>query len=251
MWQIPGRFPELTTGSIHIWRASLRLEEIVLQRLARHLSAAETVRARRFVFEADQKSFAASHGILRHLLSQYLQCSPQEIQFVCGPYGKPVISQPSPSIGLEFNLSHSNGVVVIGISRERELGVDVEKIRPEFASDEIARRYFSSTEVEDLTRIPPDLRSEAFFRCWTQKEAYVKALGEGLRFPLDSFSVSLTPGEPPYLRAADEARWKILSFIAWNDAEANYMGAIVARGKDWVPEYFEWRNDDADTIPDH
>ena len=140
-----------------------------------------------------------------------------------------------------FNLSHSHGLAVIAVGAGREVGIDVELLRPEFAGEDIAKRYFSAREVRELAQLPVGSRTEGFFRCWTRKEAYIKARGEGLHVPLDSFSVSLSPDRFPELLSADESRWKIESLVPSSEAERRYAAALVAEGKDWASRYFNWR----------
>jgi 4'-phosphopantetheinyl transferase len=120
--------------------------------------------------------------------------------------------------------------------------VDVEKIRPEFAGDEIAKRYFSVEEVVELGRLPVESRAEAFFRCWTRKEAYVKALGEGLRFPLDKFSVSLAKVDQVHLSAEDAHRWSIRSFEPPGRFAKTHVGAVVCEGVNWSVQHFDWES---------
>lgn len=209
--------------------------------MVRTLSDEERARAKRFLFERDRNSFVASHGILREVLGRYSGRGPGEIEFTYGPYGKPELAGDGSSRSFRFNLSHSDGVALIAVAKERAVGVDVEKIQPERAGEEIADRYFSREEVDELRALPAELRSEGFFLCWTRKEAYVKALGEGLRFPLDSFQVSLSPGEPAQLFAEAGAGWSVESFDPSFAAEARYAGAVVAEGKDSICEYFAWK----------
>jgi len=144
--------------------------------------------------------------------------------------------------GLPGDGRHLDGkrLGALAIVRGREIGVDVEKIRPEFAGEEIAERYFSSKEVDELRRLPDERRAEGFFLCWTRKEAYVKALGEGLRLPLDSFSVSLTPGEPAQLQGEDAHRWSVRSFEPSTEAGMTHVGAVACEGSDWAVQYLNW-----------
>jgi 4'-phosphopantetheinyl transferase len=138
---------------------------------------------------------------------------------------------------VHFNLSHSRGLAVYAFARSRELGIDLEPIRPEFAGENIAERHFSSQELNEWHRLPPELRAEAFFLCWTRKEAYVKARGEGLQIPLASFSVTLTPGQPEELHSPDAARWHLHSF----QPAPGYAAAVVGEGKDWRLLQWDWR----------
>jgi 4'-phosphopantetheinyl transferase len=202
---------ELGEADLHLWRASLDCDASVLSRLQATLSPDEVARADRFVFPADRNRFVAARGILRELLGAYSRLPPAKLKFRYGNHGKPALDANTSDSALQFNLSHAGGLAIYAFSRGRELGVDVEQIRPQLAGDEIARRYFAPSEVAELQALPARLRPDAFFLCWTRKEAYVKAHGAGLSLPLDSFTVSLTPGPGVELQAADGARWSVES----------------------------------------
>src|SRR5271163_3956007 len=220
-WSSPPVTPELARGEIHVWSASLVTDEVTLRSLEATLVDEERERARRFIFERDRDRYVAARGILRDLLGQYLRCAPRSIEFAYGPYGKPAITGAASRSGICFNLSHSHGLAVVAIGREQEVGIDVELIRPEFAAEGIARRYFSAKEIDELSGLPAQMRTEGFFLCWTRKEAYIKAKGDGLQIPLDSFDVSLSPGSPATLCSDDEPRWGIESFIPSLASEPN------------------------------
>jgi 4'-phosphopantetheinyl transferase len=241
-WSTPAAFPILPANTVHVWCAALGVDGETLKACAAVLSASERSRAERFVLERDKISFIAAHGILRTLLARYLGCAAEAIQFTNGVHGKPAVSYPTLPYVLSFNLSHAHGLAAVAIVRDRQIGVDVEKIRPEFAGDEIAKRYFSAEEVAELGRLPAELRAEMFFRCWTRKEAYVKALGEGLRFPLDKFSVSLTSDEQVKLRAEDAHRWSIRSFEPPGRFAKTHAGAVVCEGADWSVQHLDWES---------
>jgi 4'-phosphopantetheinyl transferase len=245
-WSSPPVTPELARGAIHVWSASLVTDEVTLRSLEATLVDEERERARRFIFERDRDRYVAARGILRDLLGQYLRCAPRSIEFAYGPYGKPAIAGAASRSGICFNLSHSHSLVVVAIGREQEVGIDVELIRAEFASEAIAKRYFSAKEIDELSRLPAELRTEGFFLCWTRKEAYIKAKGDGLQIPLDSFDVSLSPGRPATLSSIDEPRWGIESFIPSLASEPNYAAAVVAEGKDWTARYFAWKQLDGE-----
>jgi 4'-phosphopantetheinyl transferase len=236
-WPRPNETPQLADNTIDVWRASLALDSATLQRLEDTLAEDERVRAGRFIFERDRNAFVAARGILRNLLGRYLDSALQSVEFVYGPRGKPAISNQRQSRHpICFNLSHAHGIALIGIGRAREIGVDVELIRPEFAGEEIAKRYFSPSEVEELGSLPAELRAEGFFLCWTRKEAYIKAKGDGLHIPLESFAVSLTPGLPAKLNSADHSQWSLRSLAP----EPGYAAAIVAEGHDWLLRQWSW-----------
>lgn len=217
--------PPLASGEVHIWRASQTVEPAVLARLHALLDPAEKARAERFIFHRDRNRFVVARGILRELLAAYMGCAPTQVGFDYGPQGKPSLRAAHPfAQRIRFNASHSHGLAAFAFALDRELGIDVELIRSDFGGEEIAQRFFSSDEVAELMSLPEETRAEAFFLCWTRKEAYIKARSEGLQIPLASFSVSLTPGQAEQLRAADASRWELRSFRPRED----YAGALVA-----------------------
>jgi 4'-phosphopantetheinyl transferase len=200
------------------------------------LSTDEKVRSERFHFVRDRDHFVAARGILRQLLASYTQSSPAELQFNYGAQKKPALMAKNMPAAVRFNLSHSHGLAIFAISEKRELGIDLELIQPRFATDGIAERYFSSRELAELRALPPEKTAEGFFLCWTRKEAYVKAHGAGLHIPLDSFDVTLTPGDPERLCSTDSERWSLCSF----EPASQYVGAIVGEGKGWRASYWDW-----------
>ena len=222
-WCRPAYPLVLEPDELHIWRGWLNAEAAEVARYSSFLSEDEMARAQRFVFPHDRAHFIVGRGLLRELLGTYLRCLPEKLNFRIGQFGKPsLIDHPEVC----FNLSHSYGLVIYAFTVGRELGIDAEKIRPEFATAEIAERYFSMAEQRELGALPTELRTEAFFLCWTRKEAYVKAHGGGLQIPLDSFDVSLTPGKPEILRSYDSERWSMQSFTP----APRYAGAVVGEG---------------------
>ena len=217
-----------------------------MRQLESTLAEDEKARATRFIFERHRDHFIAARGILRDLLGRYVHRAPQTIRFLFGPQGKPRLADLGTDSAVRFNLSHSHGLAMIAIGLRREVGIDIELLRPDFAGEEIAERYFSAKEVNELRTLPAELRTEGFFLCWTRKEAYIKARGDGLHVPLDSFSVSLSPGTLPKISSADESRWRIESFVPSLDSEPQYAAAVVAEGKDWTARYLGWKQLDGD-----
>ncbi|MBZ5526353.1 MAG: 4'-phosphopantetheinyl transferase superfamily protein [Acidobacteriia bacterium] len=238
-WSLPPSSLSLSPGDLHVWRFPLDLPPSSFQILASSLLPGEIARARRFVFASDHDHFIAARGALRLLLGSYLRTPPAEVSLLKGPHGKPFLPPPSArgaeAPDLRFNLSHSHGLALCAFALRSELGIDLEKFRPDFASAEIAGRFFSPAERSELLSLSPDLHTRGFFNCWTRKEAYVKARGQGLHIPLHSFDVSLAPGQPPILRSADSARWSLLSFSPAQD----YSAALVAEGSDWNVRFFD------------
>jgi 4'-phosphopantetheinyl transferase len=208
----PAAAPALERDDVHVWLAFLGAATTASapHDVEAALSPDERARAGRFAFERDRRRFAAARGILRHLLGMYLAADPGALAFRYGPRGKPALDAPAGD-PIAFNLSHSDDVAVFAFSRRGAVGVDVEAIRPMADREELAERFFSPGEVRALSSVAPVDRELAFFTCWTRKEAYVKAVGEGLALPLDGFDVTCAPGDPPRLTVpGDEAaavRW--------------------------------------------
>ena len=146
------------------------------------------------------------------LLGAYVHRDAGELEFAYGVRGKPSLVNRLNARAMTFNLSHSDGMAVYAFGVQRQLGIDLESIRPDIAVDEIAEQHFSRNEKEALLALPSHVRLPSFFLCWTRKEAYIKARGEGLQIPLDSFDVCLTPGQPAtFLRGVDQ-NWQLLAF---------------------------------------
>ncbi len=227
---------KLEQDEIHLWRALLNCEEEMLHKYETTLAPDEKSRANRFVASKDRNSFLATRGILRELLGRYADCPPANVVFRYGTQGKPSLFANGLKRAVQFNVSHSHGLALLAFAADRAVGVDVELIRPDFTGDEIAERYFSPEEVAELRALPASSRAEGFFLCWTRKEAYIKGRGEGLHIPLDSFRVSLTPGEPARLTSADSSRWCLTSIRP----ETGYVGALVAEGAASQNRYFHW-----------
>lgn len=164
----------------------------------RLLSSDEQHRAERFHFEFLRNRFVVARSMLRILLSHYVHLPPQNIVFRYAITGKPALARISSHTmsELKFNLSHSCDLALYAITLGREVGVDVELVKPIPDFEKIAEQYFSPTECEDLASVSVDKKLEAFYSCWTRKEAYIKAVGEGLSIPLNSFSVPMQPGSP-------------------------------------------------------
>jgi len=219
----------LSRDEIHIWERQLTCDRYVIQTLGRLLDADELARAARFRFPSNHDEFIVSRGTLRLLLGRYLNCSPAELRFTYSQYGRPQLDDFRLGERVEFNISHSGDVVVLAFASCRRIGIDIEQIRTDFSTAEIAERFFSFAEREALRALPVEQQHAAFFTCWTRKEAFIKALGEGLSHPLDQFDVSLTPGLPAALLATrpdpqDTRRWSL-----WNiNVPVGYTGSLAA-----------------------
>ena len=195
------------------------------QILAARLSPAEQARAARFMFEKDRRLFVTAHAGMRAILASYAGYDPLALNFVEGANGKPKFAPGSNRLEIEFNLSHSHQAALLAVAQRRELGVDIEYVKPGFAFAEVAGHFFTASEVGALRSLPEELQRQAFFKCWTSKEAFLKAKGTGLSGQLDEVEISLS----------SEARVKINANVAgWTLAELNpsggYEAAIVIKG---------------------
>jgi 4'-phosphopantetheinyl transferase len=230
----------LPQNEVHVWRATLDLDDIELERLRATLSSDERDRAARFHFPKDQQHFVAARGTLRRILARYLDRAPEQFEFCYNPFGKPELAPGGDTDGLRFNLSHSQGMALYAFIRDYEIGVDLEGVRADFEWEDIAKRSFSPGEVEALRFVPAPLRAEAFFNCWTRKEAFVKARGEGLSLPLDQFEVSVAPGEPARLLRTtgdlqEASQWSIREL----EPDPGYSAAIAVRAPSWEFKLWE------------
>ena len=228
-WRRGPAAPVIWPNEVHVWKINLKAPGLSDNREI--LSNDERVRASRFRFHTDSDRFIAARSSLRTILARYLWTQPAELKFGLNPFGKPHLTGGQDKLGLRFNLSHSHDMALLAVARNRDVGVDVEFRRADFATDEVAQRFFSRSERNQLGAIAPEQKTEAFFNCWTRKEAYIKARGEGLSFPLDQFDVSFAPGAPPALLgnrrdATEVSRW---SFEELSPADG-YAAALTVEG---------------------
>jgi 4'-phosphopantetheinyl transferase len=249
----PSRPP--AAGEIHLWAVPLDPPPEREAALRLLLAADELARADRFRFDRHRRRFAVGRGRLRELLGGYLGVAPAVLAFGYGEKGKPVLAGPPAAVGggLAFNLSNSHELALVAVAAGGEprggagadpgggaapgarpaieLGVDVEHLRPMPDALAIAERYFSPAERRVLAAVPAAQRDEAFFNCWTRKEAYLKAIGDGLSVPLDRFDVTLAPGQPARFLALDgdpgrAARWSLFHLRP----APGYVGALAVPG---------------------
>lgn len=244
LWKISSGRRDISPGEVHVWRTSLEQPEEIIAQLQRHLSADEAARVRRFCFEKDRRHWIVARGLLRSLLGQYLDLKPSLLEFRYNVHGKPFIKHPATGSAFHFNLSHSAGLAVYAFIYTRSVGVDVQYTRrkPKVDCEKMARFQFSLSEYQALCLLPADMREQAFYQCWTRKEAYVKARGRGMSLPLDQFDVAFLPGDRPALLVSREdpgevARWTFQELTCG----ADYAGALVVEGRNLLPAYWEWR----------
>jgi 4'-phosphopantetheinyl transferase len=232
-FQIKGQLA-LPKDEVHLWRADLEAIGVEESRWQRALSSDELARASRFHFSRDRQHFVAARAVLRIILASYLATEAKKIEFCYSKKEKPSLGPAHERSDLTFNVSHSGGIALFAFTRGREIGVDVEQVRRDSDSEAIARRFFSVHEQEQLAALPAEERGEAFFRCWTRKEAYIKATGDGLSLPLGQFDVSMAAGETNALLAtrpdgSEARRWRLQEV----PGGTGYVAALCVAGQDW------------------
>jgi 4'-phosphopantetheinyl transferase len=240
-WRETSKSPPLGQFDIHVWRIDLRRDDIEEARLESCLISAEHKRAACFHFARDRRRFIIRRAVLRHLLGSYLGCRPEALCLSHTIHGKPFLEQKKKLDRLGFSCSHSADLALIALARGREIGIDLEFHRPLPEASEMAGAFFSPLEIAELRKAPEALKEQIFFDCWTRKEAFVKAIGCGLSFPLDRFSVSISPDQPAtllYIKNDSQAieRWFMQSF----DVGPRSSSALVFEGRNAIVKHFEW-----------
>lgn len=224
----------LREDEVHLWRVDLNALATEELQWSGILSEDERLRAARFHFRVDRQHFIAGRAWLRRIIGAYLAMNPEALVFVYSEKSKPSLGGAHIESGLNFNVSHSGGLALIALTRGRQIGVDVEYIRHDFETSAIAARFFSVHEQEQLAALPIESQHEAFFRCWTRKEAYIKATGDGLSLPLSQFDVSILPGDHDALLATrpdelETKRWSLQDL----QVGTGYCGALCVAGVGW------------------
>jgi 4'-phosphopantetheinyl transferase len=240
-WRRPSNRTELGKDEVHVWRASLNQDPATISELSALLAPDERTRAGKYHRPVNRDHFIVARGILRKIISLYLPISPGALQFTYNEYGKPDIAGHQNDCNLNFNLSHSNDMVLYALRLEGGLGIDIEYMRDDFASLEIAQHFFAKDEVAALSSLAVEQRVKAFFNCWARKESYIKALGMGISFPLDKFVVSMAPDEAPALLKVENNdrepdRWKMYELRPGD----GYAAAIIVEKPIGVLKQWHW-----------
>lgn len=228
-WLALARPPQLRPGDVHVWRAALDVAPEEVAELARSLSVDERVRAARFHFEAHRRRFSVARGLLREFLAGYADTPAEALLFEYSAFGKPTLAgHPA----LQFNLSHSGELALVAVALDTPVGVDVELMRSSVEYLGLASRFFAASEVLALQTLPEAQRRAGFYACWTRKEAFIKAVGEGLSFPLGGFAVSLLVDQPARLlsvaqRPEELGRWTLVGL----EPGGEYVGALAVRSE--------------------
>ncbi len=219
----------LKDDEIYLWLVNLKLEKKSIEYLERTLNSDEIEKSNKFHFEKDRNSFIVARGSLRIILSKYFFVTPQEILFNYNEYGKPFLDYPKTK-NINFNLSHSKDLALVGVTKYGKIGVDIEHLNREIVTKDIVKNYFSKNEIVELFDLPADKQLKGFFSCWTRKEAYIKAEGKGLSIPLDSFDVTFGQDSPKISRIDKEnnpRNWNLYN----QNIDENYCAAIANYGE--------------------
>lgn len=219
-WPAPPAAPALEPGWVHVFCLRLDLPSARLAGLRGSLSPDELGRASRYRRAADGQHFIAARGQMREILAAYTGVAPASLRFSYNPHGKPALAGGEP----RFNLSHSAGLGLLAVALNQEVGVDIERLDRVVDYANIAARFFAPEEAAALRALPAASQARGFYNGWTRKEAYIKARGQGLAIPLDSFTVSLAPGEPPRLDGPSGASLYAL------EPGPGYAAALVVLG---------------------
>lgn len=235
-WKTPPIDLPLPDDQVHVWCARLNLPRITVKRLRSILTEEESLRAKRYRFPEHRRHFTVARATLRMLLGRYLRRSPEKIDLVYNQHGKPFLDG-----SLRFNLSHSGEMVLYAFTQNREVGIDIEWMQRRIGdSRQIVKRFFSPREIETFLGLPAPLQKEAFFNCWTCKEAYGKARGKGLLIPLDEIEVMQESGIPACLVTThddlqNKTHWTVETLPPKND----YIATLVVEGHRCEVRY--WR----------
>jgi 4'-phosphopantetheinyl transferase len=224
---------------VHVWAEVLDQRFQHLESFYNCLDLRERKRAARYRFQLHRHRFIVAHGLLRKLLGCMIDMPAEKIRFRYGKQGKPFLADENKSDDLQFNISHSGGIVLIGLCRRRRVGVDLEVLRYTRDFMGVAERFFSSRETAAIKDLSLADQTLLFYQIWTQKEAYLKGLGCGLTFPLDSFEAPILSEIPaPYISGDQNnimiTDWEIRSL----NPISGYIGSVASEGRDWKLKYW-------------
>jgi 4'-phosphopantetheinyl transferase len=233
LWNLPPTDVALSDDAVHVWRAALDLPPPSLRSLYRTLDADERDRAERFHSPRGRNRFIVAHGLLRCILSHYLNTDASQLRFWYGRYGKPFLAPSQSQNDLRFSLSHSRGLALYAVTCGRDIGVDIEYTRSRSDWERITRRCLSAEEQAALYALPAPAQSAAFFTSWTRKEAYLKAIGSGFTCPMDQVSVGVGPDALALVHTnadlCDTPSWSLQDLAPGT----GYVGAVAVEGFGW------------------
>jgi 4'-phosphopantetheinyl transferase len=230
--QAPADFA-LGSNEVHVWLIDSSANDFA--RCAELLSGDEQAHAERFKFDKDRKLYTVAHAALRSILSRYLRTPAEKIEFATGANGKPRLASDLP-VDLRFNLSHSGNSAAVALTLRREIGVDLEQVKQDFAFDEVAERFFTAREVAALRALAKNLQRHAFYQCWTSKEAFLKAKGTGLSGELDEVEITMTADRQVRIEA-NVPGWTLTELAPGGE----YKAALVIVGAPLAVSLYRWQ----------
>ena len=234
-WKDPISVSDIQNNKVHVWMFHLNTTPPGIKRFYPVLSPEEKDRSERLVHFMDRKRFIASHGFLRIALSQYLDIAPEDIQYTKKENGKPILKIQDSITNLKFNLSHSNHFAMLAVSKNLEVGMDVEYMDRKNQWQKIIRRFFTEPEQQSIFSLPEDKQRQAFFQVWTRKEAHMKVTGQGLHLAPTQFTVTVPP-QPAKLIAENKQpedyikQWTMYDIELPESARA-YCACLSVKGK--------------------
>ena len=241
-WCSPPDKLVISKYDVHVWKADIEKLAASLHTFAAILSYEERRRAERYRFERDRVRYIIAKGVLRIIIGNYyLTIDPTQIEFCYGTHGKPFLEKRFGDGKFHFNQSDSNGIVLYAFAIDRQIGIDLEYIRDIVDAQSIVANNFSEYEKKSFNALPTKDKKEAFFKCWTRKEAYIKAIGKGLYYPLDQFDVSVSPNEPPKIiridgSSAEASKWTLADVTTHSD----YSAALAFEGVGAAMQLYEF-----------
>lgn len=227
-------------GEVIIWQIELNVSDNQIDNYLKVLVGEELLKANRFKFKKDRRNFVVCRGVLRILIGHYLNLNPKDVQFRYSEFKKPCLKD---SFNLHFNVSHSEDIAIIGFFMDKPIGVDIEYLKSDFDLMGIANGFFSEKEIYALKQVPEQESNISFYRCWTRKEAFIKAEGSGLSFPLDAFAVSLaSDNEATLLETTwdeeEKNQWELQAFVP----NEKYRAAWAIRDKVESALFKQWKH---------
>ncbi|MBG0742076.1 4'-phosphopantetheinyl transferase superfamily protein [Cylindrospermopsis raciborskii LB2897] len=233
VWQRAPENFQLCAQEVHIWKINLKVSPSEVELCRRILSGDEIARAERFYFPEHQERFIVGRAFLRKILSRYLNVEAKAIEFEYEERGKPLLGFKFKYSGICFNLSHSQQLALCGVTHHIPIGVDIESIRHTSDIENLAKRFFSVREYEVIKSVPPEQQQQVFFRYWTCKEAYLKAIGKGLS-ELSQVEIELTPNKSARLRVLED--WQLKELVPAN----NFAAAVVIASHNYLDRFEFW-----------
>lgn len=242
MWRLPdSTIKSIQNDEAHLWRVAIDQHQDQYAAYRKLLTQEELVRADQYRFEKHRICYVVARAVLRLLVGKYIEVDPRDVVFSYIKNGKPLVVNQK---GIQFNVSHSENYILIGFVKDYDLGVDVEYTKQPIEVQTIAASFFSKEEVAMLVSLAEEYQTQAFYNCWTRKEAFIKALGDGLSFPLDQFVVSMDSTKVATLL---ETKWNQKEKQKWSlksiEVDRDYIGALAAKGQIHKMELLEYKGE--------